>query len=783
LVITADNQTKVYGAVLPLLTVSYTGFVNGDTSASLTTLPSVTTTATAGSDVGSYPITASGAASPNYTMSYVDGTLTVTPAPLTVTADNQSMTYGGTVPALTYTYTGLVNGDTSAGFTGDLAINGTSPYSAGAYGITRGNLAATGNYTIGTYNAGTLTVMAAPLTVTADNQSMSYGGTVPALTYTYTGLVNGDTSASFTGDLAINGMTPYRVGTYGIIRGTLNATGNYTIATYIPGTLTVDPASLLITANNKTKVYGAALPLLTVSYTGFVNGDTSASLTTLPSVITTATAGSAVGVYLITASGAASPNYTISYVDGALTVTAAPLTVTAGNKSMTYGGTVPVLTYTYTGLVNGDSSASFTGDLAINGTSPYGVGTYGITRGTLTATGNYSIGTFNTGILTVGKALLTIAADNKTKPYGAVLPALTVSFIGFVNGDSSTSLTTPPSVTTTAMASSNVGSYPITASGAMTPNYTISYVAGTLTVTAATTSTSLSTSLTPSTYGQSVTFTATVTPQYSGTPTGTVIFKDNGNLLGTGTARGGGVWIFSTTKLTVTGAAHNITAEYTSNSSNFSGSSGTLTGGQTVKAATTTTISMSPASSAQNQSVTFIATVSHTVGTAQPTGTVAFYDGPVGSGTLLGTGTWVSTGKAKYITTALPPGSHTVYAVYSGDETYLTSTSGLARHTVYPPPTSLSASIVQVGSKWTLTVTALTAGNTQAKGYNAPVSFSVVPPSPGRVSGTTSGSFANGRIQFTGLSFSTKGLYTIKIVSGSLTLYYTFSVTTSGRLL
>jgi hypothetical protein len=90
---------------------------------------------------------------------------------------------------------------------------------------------------------------------------------------------------------------------------------------------------------------------------------------------------------------------------------------------------------------------------------------------------------------------------------------------------------------------------------------------------------------------------------------------------------------------------------------------------------------------------------------------------------------------------------------------------------------------VQVGSKWTLTVTALTAGNTQAKGYNAPVSFSVVPPSPGRVSGTTSGSFANGRIQFTGLSFSTKGLYTIKIVSGSLTLYYTFSVTTSGRLL
>ena len=82
--ITADNQTKVYGAVLPALTASYTGFVNGDTSASLTTQPTLATTATASSHVSGnpYAITASGAADPDYSITYVAGTFTVTTAAL-----------------------------------------------------------------------------------------------------------------------------------------------------------------------------------------------------------------------------------------------------------------------------------------------------------------------------------------------------------------------------------------------------------------------------------------------------------------------------------------------------------------------------------------------------------------------------------------------------------------------------------------------------------------------------------------------------------------------------
>jgi hypothetical protein len=61
-----------------------------------------------------YGITASGAVDADYSIGYVAGTVTVTPAALTVRADNKTMTYGGTLPALTASYSGLVNGDTGA---------------------------------------------------------------------------------------------------------------------------------------------------------------------------------------------------------------------------------------------------------------------------------------------------------------------------------------------------------------------------------------------------------------------------------------------------------------------------------------------------------------------------------------------------------------------------------------------------------------------------------------------------------------------------------------------
>src|SRR5204863_5895176 len=114
------------------------------------------------------------------------------------------------------------------------------------------------------------------------------------------------------------------VGTYAITASG-QTSANYTIS-YLAGTLTVTKASLTGTADDKTKTYGAGNPTLTVSYAGFVNGDTAASLSGTLSVTTTATAASAVGSYPLTASGQTSGNYTISYVAGTLTVTKASLT-------------------------------------------------------------------------------------------------------------------------------------------------------------------------------------------------------------------------------------------------------------------------------------------------------------------------------------------------------------------------------------------------------------------------------------------------------------------------
>ena len=212
------------------------------------------------------------------------------------------------------------------------------------------------------------------------------------------------------------------------------------------------------------------MPALTASYSGFVDGDTAGSLTTPPALTTTATAASPVGSYPITASGAASPNYTISYASGTLTVNKAALTITAVSTNKLYGAAVPALTASYSGFVNGDTASSLTTPPALTTTATAAspVGSYPITASGA-ASPNYTI-SYASGTLTVNKAALTITAVSTNKLYGAAVPALTASYSGFVNGNTASSLTTQPALTTTATAASPVGSYPITASGAAGPN-------------------------------------------------------------------------------------------------------------------------------------------------------------------------------------------------------------------------------------------------------------------------------------------------------------------------
>ena len=178
---------------------------------------------------------------PNYSISYVDGTLTVSPATLTIAADPQTKAYGAANPTLTATPTGLVSPDTlsSIGVTPALSTLATAASPVGSYAITASGPASTMNYSI-TYVNGTMTVTQAALTITADNQSMPVGGPIPALTATPTGLMNGDTLASIgvTPVLSTVATTASPSGSYPITVSGPGSTTNYTI-TYVNGTLTV----------------------------------------------------------------------------------------------------------------------------------------------------------------------------------------------------------------------------------------------------------------------------------------------------------------------------------------------------------------------------------------------------------------------------------------------------------------------------------------------------------------------------------------------------------------
>jgi hypothetical protein len=177
LTISAKDLSKAYGAAVPAVGGNYSGFVNNDSAASLAAPVSLTTAATAASHVGTYPITPAGAASPNYSIIFVNGSLTVAPANLTISADNKSMAQGTTVPSLTATYTGWVNGDTPACLATPvvLATTASSNSPAGAYPVSATG-AASPDYSI-TFVNGLLTVTGLPAPwQTADIGSVGLAG-------------------------------------------------------------------------------------------------------------------------------------------------------------------------------------------------------------------------------------------------------------------------------------------------------------------------------------------------------------------------------------------------------------------------------------------------------------------------------------------------------------------------------------------------------------------------------------------------------------------------------
>jgi X-X-X-Leu-X-X-Gly heptad repeat protein len=219
------------------------------------------------------------------------------------------------------------------------------------------------------------------------------------------------------------------------------------------------------------------------------------------------------------------------------------------------------------------------------------------------------------------------------------------------------------------------------------------------------TSTTVASSVNPSIYGQSVTFTATVANTAgaaisTATPTGSVQFYVDGAASGAAVpVSGSGASVTAasaTATLTVSGSLHTIKAVYTNTDGNFNGSSGTMSPGQTVNPApTSTTVASSVNPSIYGQSVTFTATVANTAGaaisTATPTGSVQFFVDGAAFGApvpLSGSGASVTAASGAIATLTVSGSPHTIKAVYTNTDRNFSGSSGTLGQTVNPAPTS-----------------------------------------------------------------------------------------------
>jgi len=364
--ITADAQTKVYGQDDPSLTFQITvgGLAEGDAFTG-------TLVRLAGNDVGQYEIQqGTVTAGNNYNLSYIADNLTITQAPLEITADAISKVYGETDPELTYLVTdgSLYYGDSFEGL-----LSREDNNNVGIYPIQQGTMTAGGNYDL-SYLGADFTITLAFLEVTADDKSKTYGQADPELTYIVT---DGSLSYSDVLEGTLFRAGDEDVGTWEIQQGTLTAGDNYLLS-FISGELTISQADLTVSADNASKVYGESDPTFTYQAIGLVPGDNfTGALSRDP--------GQDVNTYnILQGDLSAGGNYNMTFVSGVFTITTATLTVISEHQIINEGETAPAFTFTFNNtFVNGDNALSVF--------PPSGVPTYTLAYNTGSGPGAYPI--------------------------------------------------------------------------------------------------------------------------------------------------------------------------------------------------------------------------------------------------------------------------------------------------------------------------------------------------------------------------------------------------------
>jgi hypothetical protein len=506
--ITASSHTVAYGAAIPTITPTYSGFVNGDTS-SVVTASICSTTYTTTTAVGSATSSCTGATASNYSFTYTPGVITIekaVQATLVGTA-GQTMWAWVELPFSSITTSGG-NGTGAVKFTvasGPCAVSGTTltATSGGTCSLIAVKEADT-NYLEKSSTAFSFTVVKGAPTVT---QSLPAGAT----TATY------GTAVVITATVQYAGTVTFKAGTTEIcnsvtanLTATCSWTPNSAVSTiltidYVPtntnwyisrtavGSLTINvgKAALSITASSHTVAFGDAVPTITPTYSGFVNGDASSAITA-PTCSTTYTTTTGVGSVASSCSGATASNYSFTYTAGVITITQAGQTSVLAITSTTviYGSTLSLIT----SGGDGGGSNSFlvnSGPCTVSGSTltPTAVGTCMVTA-TKAASSNYlATSSSSTAIAVTPKGLTVSGLTGVNKEFDRGLAGTvtgTPTLVGVVGSDNVLLGGTP----TFTFASANAGSaITLTASGytltgTTASNYTLTQPAVTANITA-----------------------------------------------------------------------------------------------------------------------------------------------------------------------------------------------------------------------------------------------------------------------------------------------------------
>ncbi|OCL98959.1 Heme/hemopexin-binding protein precursor [Aliarcobacter thereius] len=383
-------------------------------------------------DAGSYIVSVNGVSNnPNYEIVGTNnGQFEITPKTLTIRADNKNKSYDSSIYTGGYSvsYNGFVTGENKSNLNGSLIFGGNSQNAidAGDYTIKASGLNSN-NYNI-IYEDGDLTINKAKVTLIANNDNTIYSGigqtSNTGLVYkvdgkTGTGLYGNDTLGGW--NLTYNGNNDAKdAGVYDIKVNGVSDNPNYEFVRFKDGKFTINKKDLIVSADDKTMMYKKDIYNggYSVSYDGFVNGETNLVLAGNLNFIGDSKTAINVGEYTIKTSGLNSNNYNIIYEDGTLKITPAELDIVVSSVNTIYnGGTI----FTQSGgatvtLSNGGGAAYDNIDTFIYQHHNKNVGTY---SGVLTVIGvdnaNYIIKNSSAGDVTIEKADLVIKADNKEK--------------------------------------------------------------------------------------------------------------------------------------------------------------------------------------------------------------------------------------------------------------------------------------------------------------------------------------------------------------------------------